>query len=149
MNDNAVDIKDVQSDVIGTGISGSANIIGKDIRYIVKDNVFHIIEPNKEILELIKKTTQNLDETALQKNELQTTQLLLKEIVKIIKDIDEKSGTYTEELTAGDLKVSRTKLLLNNSTIEETKKHQQAFIDVNPHLNSEAVNKIRSFLVSL
>lgn len=148
MNNNAVNIKDVNGNIIGSGISGNANIIGKEVQYIVKNNVFHFEEPNKEIIELLKRSVQNLDETALKKNEIQSIQSLLTQIVEIIRDIDEKFGTHTEEVAIGDLRVSRTKLLLNKSTIEETKKPQEAVIDVTPHLNSEVVNKIRSFLLA-
>jgi hypothetical protein len=48
-------MENISGDVIGTGINGTGNLVGKDIHYTVRGNVFNINSPSNESIQELKK----------------------------------------------------------------------------------------------
>lgn len=50
MENHSIKIADVNGDLIGAGVSGIGNFVGREIRYTVKNNVFNINNPSTDSL---------------------------------------------------------------------------------------------------
>src|SRR4249920_703085 len=125
-NDN-IEIKNVGGDVIGAGISGTGNFVGREIHYTVRGNVFNIDNPSGEaLLELKKVLAQKLPrpvdndvttENTKTLNELKNLQERMDEILKLVKSTDDKIGTRTEEIQVADYRISRVDLLVKKAIV--------------------------------
>src|SRR5687767_15030227 len=97
MTKTPIDIKQVGGDVFGVGVSGSGNVIGKNIQYIVnKGNVIQIIDPPKEFLSNLEKIQTTLTEISSDndtnnskdgksKEELEVIEKRIDEILEMVK----------------------------------------------------------------
>ena len=124
-----IDIKQVGGDVFGLDVSGSGNVIGKNIQYIVnKGNVIQIIDPPKEFLSNLEKIQTTLTEISSDndtnnnkdcksREELEVIEKRIDEILEMVKRIDNEKGVHTQELRAGQLQVSRVDLLLKRAIV--------------------------------
>ena len=124
-----IDIKQVGGDVFGLDVSGSGNVIGKNIQYIVnKGNVIQIIDPSKEFLSNLEKIQTTLTEISSDndtnnnkdgksREELEVIEKRIDEILEMVKRIDNEKGVQTQELRAGQLQVSRVDLLLKRAIV--------------------------------
>jgi tetratricopeptide (TPR) repeat protein len=123
-----IDISQIEGDVFGVDVSGSGNVIGKNIRYIVnKGNVIQIINPSKEFLSDLERIQTTLTEISSDKDsdnkdaktrqELEIIEKRIDGILEIVKRIDNEKGVQTQELRAGQLQVSRVDLLLKRAIV--------------------------------
>ena len=55
MENHSIKIADVNGDLIGAGVSGIGNFVGREIRYTVKNNVFNINNPSTDSLSELRK----------------------------------------------------------------------------------------------
>jgi tetratricopeptide (TPR) repeat protein len=126
---NGIGITDTKGDIIGAGIKGTGNIIGKDIGYTVYGPVIHLnISGNisNEVIDILQKIMNmptQIDQTLTKdeinykdiKNKLDETNKTQKQITRILQEvsnIDKKERTNIEEIRAKDIHISRTELLL-------------------------------------
>ena len=98
---SSVGIKQTQGNVIGGKIEGSGNIAGEEINYTVKGNVININNPSKEALAELRKTFESPAEVSLQKSE--ELEKRINEILNLLRMTDNKAGTHTKEIEAGEL----------------------------------------------
>ena len=129
MDKTSVDISQIHGDVIGVGVTGSDNVIGKNIRYTVnKGNVIQIINPSREFLghlENIQTTLTDIssdkdsdnNKDAKTRQELEIIEKRIDGILEIVKKIDNEKGVQTQELRAGQLQISRVDLLVKRATV--------------------------------
>jgi tetratricopeptide (TPR) repeat protein len=127
MSENPINFKHIKGDAIGTGISGTGNLVGKKIHYTVNGNVININNPSDESLEQIKKILVVPNETSIEKdtnikdaNTLQDLRLLekhIQEVLDLLTTTDNKIGITTKEIKAGKIQISRIDLLLKRSIV--------------------------------
>jgi tetratricopeptide (TPR) repeat protein len=127
VDNNSIHIKNISGDVIGAGISGTGNIVGKQIHYTVKGNVININNPSEESLEELRKILAFRTEIPPNKDSIiteTTTQQQLSNldkhisnILNLVKTAEDKVGTLTTEIKAGKLNVSRVDLLLRRAIV--------------------------------
>jgi tetratricopeptide (TPR) repeat protein len=128
---NGIDITDTRGDVIGVGIEGTGNIIGKNIDYIVHGNVIHLnISGNvsKEVIDSLQKiinTPTQIDQTILTKDreydknikdkidDVNKTQKQITSFLQEVSNIEKKKGTAPiEVIKAEDIQISTKELSL-------------------------------------
>ena len=117
LTDYPIDFKDMNGDVIGTGISGTANLVGKDIQYTVTGNVFNISPSNEPTKELLRRILVVPTEASVGKDsgierantlqDLRTIEKHIEEILNLLQIADVKIGTTTKEVKAGEIQISR------------------------------------------
>jgi tetratricopeptide (TPR) repeat protein len=129
MDKTSVDISQIHGDVIGVGVTGSDNVIGKNIRYTVnKGNVIQIINPSREFLSHLEGIQTTLTDISSDKDsdnnkdaktrqELEIIEKRIDGILEIVKKIDNEKGVQTQEIRAGQLQISRVDLLLKRATV--------------------------------
>ena len=94
------DISGTSGDVIGSAISGTGNIIGKEVAYSVSGSVIN--------LHVDSMTTQTLQEF---KNIMtQSTKEETKQVLKDIDQIGKEKGISIEQIRVGAVQISRTEL---------------------------------------
>ena len=126
-SNNSLDIKNISGDVIGAGISGTGNIVGKEIHYTVRENVFNINNPSIESLEELKKILELKTEIPASKSSIikstktwQEWKVLDKridEILTLLKTVEDKIRTHITEIKAGESHIPRVDLLLKRAII--------------------------------
>lgn len=129
----AINIRDTKGDVIGAGVSGNANIIGKEINYTVTGQEIHIHVDGKseqavELLKRIKDDTSpvyqiNSDTKIDNKNsgrvqDVKTLGGNISEIWDFVRKTEIQSGTQIENIHAGGTLISRNDLLVKNTIIQ-------------------------------
>ena len=131
MAKNPIDIEQVSGDAFGIGVSGSDNIIGKNIRYNIvnKGNVIQVINPSKEFLSDLKTIQTTLTEISSDNNyfdkeedaktryKLETIEKHIDGILQMVKRIEDEKGVQIQELRAGRLQFSRVDLLLKRAIV--------------------------------
>jgi tetratricopeptide (TPR) repeat protein len=131
MAKNPIDIKQVSGDAFGIGVSGSDNIIGKNIRYNIvnKGNVIQVMNPSKEFLSDLKTIQTTLTEISSDNNyfdkeedaktryKLETIEKHIDGILQMVKRIEDEKGVQIQELRAGRLQFSRVDLLLKRAIV--------------------------------
>src|SRR5215211_6529907 len=131
--DNKVSVHDTRGDVIGTGVSGSGHIIGKEIGYTVQGNVINLQisggvsnEALQTLQKIIAVPTQ-IDQAVLKpksvssttkkediENKIEESITARQQIKSISEDVDKigkKEGTKIEEIRAENIQISRNELL--------------------------------------
>jgi tetratricopeptide (TPR) repeat protein len=126
----AINIGNTSGDVLGTEFSGSGNITGKKVEYIVNRNTIHIhIGDNRarEVLDTLQRTMAvptQVEQTSAFKNTASTTeedikakiqestntQEQIKNVLEELNKIEENTGTEIKEIKAGELKISKNDL---------------------------------------
>lgn len=129
----AIDIKDTKGDVIGAGVSGSGNIIGKELNLSVTGQEVHVhidgkSEQAAQLLQRIKDDSSsiyqiNSDTKINNKNpdEVQHVKTLASntsDIWEFVKKTEIESGQQIEKIKAGDTLISRNELLVKNTIIQ-------------------------------
>jgi len=116
----SVGINDTKGDVFGAGITGSGNIIGKEVEYTVNGNVYNLKVDNlsNEVLEGLQKITAFQVNDSGTSNELMVIKQDIKGILNEIKRIDTEKGTQIQEIKAGELQISREELRVKELFIE-------------------------------
>jgi tetratricopeptide (TPR) repeat protein len=126
---NGIDITDTKGDVIGVGITGTGNIIGKEIDYTVKGNVIHLNisggNISNEIIDSLQKIINmptQIDQKSLTKDKeydndkLDETNDIQKQITSILQEVDnieKKEGIKPiEVIKSENLQISMKELLL-------------------------------------
>jgi tetratricopeptide (TPR) repeat protein len=130
--DNKVSITDTGGDVYGTDVSGTGNIIGKEVGYTVQGNVINLQisgRVSNEVLQSLQKmiAVPTQVESAISGGGREYSNKEIKEkqeaaveakqqISQVLEDINkiaEKEGKGIQEIKAGDLHVSTKELSLN------------------------------------
>jgi tetratricopeptide (TPR) repeat protein len=127
-NDGSTLITDTSGAVIGTGLTGNDNIIGKDIDYTVQGNVINlhflgdvsneVLEKFQKILltsvqlEPISSPNNNIDKEnyELTPEEFTTAQNQIHSLLKETQKIENKTGTKIQGIRVGDLQISKNEL---------------------------------------
>ncbi len=128
MADHPIDLNSINGDSIGTDVSGVGNLIGKDIHYTVKGNVFNINSPSNDFIEALKKILlvqteeESIDKHSGVKNpstirDLRLIEKNIQQILDLLKITDVQIGTTTREVKAGEIRISRVNLLLKRSIV--------------------------------
>ena len=128
----AAHISGTSGDVIGIGLTGSGNITGKEVGYIIQGNVINLqISGNvsTEMLDSLqriiaaptqieqasvisKATIPTKEEIKTKLEESTNTQQQIKSILEEVNNIGEKAGTEIQEIKVGDLQISKNELSL-------------------------------------
>lgn len=150
MANDHIEIKNTRGDVIGAGISGTGNIVGKEIHYTVKGNVFNIDNPSNEtLLELQKVLGQqnpiSIHDDARTENtktlgQLKALEERMDEILRLVKSTDDKIGTKTNEIQAAEIHISRVDLLVKKAIVLM----EQASLYLNVVARGSSTNSHRS-----
>jgi tetratricopeptide (TPR) repeat protein len=127
MSEDHINIKNVRGDVIGAGVSGTGNFVGKEIHYTVKGNVFNIDNPSVEALQEFKKVLlgpaaiqsykDDVTENARTLPQLKSLEGRMDEILKLVKSMDDKLGTNTTEIRVAGFHISRVELLVKRAIV--------------------------------
>ena len=124
-------IIDTKGDVFGAGVSGSANIIGKEIGYTVQGNVINLQisgAVSNEVLQTLQKImtvpTQvdstistggreyNDKEMKEKQKAVAEAKQQISQTLEDVNKISEREGKEIQEIKAGDLQISTKELLL-------------------------------------
>jgi tetratricopeptide (TPR) repeat protein len=127
------DINETKGDIIGTGFSGSGNIVGKEVAYCIQGNVLNFnisgeSSISKEFIEQLQKmvtvSTQLESPTSsgqstrqdnlIKLKETSTTKQQITNILDEVNIIEKKEGTSIQEIKAGNLQISRKELSLKD-----------------------------------
>jgi tetratricopeptide (TPR) repeat protein len=126
----SANISNTSGDVLGTGLTGSGNIIGKEVGYTVQGNVLNIqniqISSNesRDIIDTLQRMmtvptqveqasgtiTDKLLKAKLEESE--TAQQQINTILNDVNSIGKKEGTDIQQIKAGDFQISRNELSL-------------------------------------
>ena len=126
---NGIGIIDTKGDVIGVGVKGTGNIIGKDIDYTVQGNVIHLNisggNLSNEFVDSLQKiinTPTQIDQKSLTKeteydtdklDETNNIQKQIRNILQEVENIEKKEGTAPiEEIRSENIQISRKELEL-------------------------------------
>lgn len=135
-----INIGNTTGDVFGAGLTGSENIVGKEVGYTVQGNVikFHISgNVSKEVLHRLQRmmavptdiaqtSTPKQDvKTKMEESETAQQQIknVLEEVNKIEQELDSKAGTEIQQIKAGDLQISKNELLLKEIILKGNEHH--------------------------
>ncbi len=123
--DNNINIRNSRGDIIGTGISGAGNIVGKEIT--IKGNVININDPSSKSLEELRKilavtteipgNTSSVIRDTNTAQELMTLDKRIDDILNVLKTVEEKVGTHASVVKAGQYSISRVDLLLKRAAL--------------------------------
>lgn len=131
----SIGIKDTKGDVFGVGSSGSGNIFGKNVGYIVQENVILNISSNdsKEVIDNFRKifsVQTQLPATVAAKGdhekdvtnlaEFRETQQNISAVLQEVKQIGKKEGTHIQKIQAGDLQISTDDLFVKDALARGT-----------------------------
>jgi tetratricopeptide (TPR) repeat protein len=123
----STNIGNTSGDLIGAGVSGSGNIIGKEISYTVQGNVYNIINSSQEVQQGFMKlntistqvdipryhdTINDVNKNVEKIQELAATRQVANEFLEEIGRIEKEKGTEIKEIKVGDLQISRSELSL-------------------------------------
>jgi tetratricopeptide (TPR) repeat protein len=125
----SIGITDTKGDVFGAGVSGSGNIIGKEVGYTVQGNIInlHIDSVSNEVIEGLRNILTiptQIEQISTIKNERNTKEIenksyktmvakqQISQVLEDVKKVEEKEGTQIQEIKAGELQISRNELLL-------------------------------------
>jgi len=125
-NYNSTNITGTSGDVFGSGVSGSGNIVGKEVGYTVNGNVInlHVESLSAETLEIFKKivsTSTQIDTDIVSDNDVNKTEKVretttnkqeISQILKEVNRIGEEKGTEIKEIKAGEIQISSSELTL-------------------------------------
>jgi tetratricopeptide (TPR) repeat protein len=127
MENHSIKIEDVNGDLIGAGVSGIGNFVGREISYTVKNNVFNINNPSTDSLAELRKILLLPNEISADRDsdtsdtrtmqDLRTLEKRTQEFLNLIKAADAKLKTQTTEVSADELHFSRTDLLLKRTIV--------------------------------
>ena len=158
----SINISSVQGDVIGAGVSGNANIIGKDIGYTLMGNAMnvHVGSLSADTKESLKKliTTvpikvesessanhiQNGDKKNKETKLLEETndaQKQIRSVLDEVNNIEKASGEKIQEINAGDLQISRDYLLLNDIILKGNEQYYKKRYDQAIRWYNEALRR--------
>jgi len=118
INNQSIDVQRTTGDVMGAGISGSGNIIAKDIEGNTYNNYFYgfSYEQIKNITTsstaLISQTYQTSDNTARELNNVTQTKQQTAQVIEQINKIEKQEGREIQEIKVGEIQVSKNELLL-------------------------------------
>jgi tetratricopeptide (TPR) repeat protein len=135
---NGIDITDTKGDVIGVGITGTGNIIGKNVDYTVQENVIYLNVSGNSSKEIIIDSLQKIINAPTQieqnsiakdtvydkdiKNKIEETNKTQKQITSILQEVDnieKKEGTQPiEEIRSEEIKISTKWLLLKEHILK-------------------------------
>jgi tetratricopeptide (TPR) repeat protein len=127
MENHSIKIADVNGDLIGAGVSGKGNFVGREIKYTVKNNVFNINNPSTDSLSELRKILLLPNEISADKDsdtrdtrtmqDLRTLEKRTEEFLNLIRAADAKLKMQTTEVRADELHFSRTDLLLKRTIV--------------------------------
>jgi tetratricopeptide (TPR) repeat protein len=118
-------ISDTKGDVLGAGLTGSGNIIGKEVGYTVQGNYINlqISTMSKEVLDGLQKiiavptqvdqtlskdtSTTNQDNVEKESSDAQKQ---IKNVLEEVSKIEQKTGIEIQGIKAGDLQISKNEL---------------------------------------
>jgi tetratricopeptide (TPR) repeat protein len=136
LNDsNSIGVSNTNGDVIGAGISGKGNIIGKEVSYSIQGPVlnFNISgsisnELMEQLKEIIAASIPTPSDITVRKEQITDTdsepemqyvvgqeegyENPITTILREVKRIEDKAGTQIQEIRVGDLEISRANLAL-------------------------------------
>ena len=127
----STNISETSGDVIGSAISGTGNIIGKEVAYTVSGNVIHLHVENisaRELKNIISRPVQLESKSDVGRqqqhyintelnakaNEAKVTREMTEQVLKDIDQIGAEKGVHIEQIKVEELKVSRTELQLKD-----------------------------------
>ena len=131
-------INGTSGDVIGSAISGTGNIIGKEVAYSVQGSVINLqlssisAEILQELKNIVSKPVQletkdfQLEQThkispeltEAKANEAKVTKEETSQVLKDLDQIDKEKGIHIEQIRVGEVQVSRTELTLRDIILE-------------------------------
>jgi Tetratricopeptide repeat/zinc-ribbon domain len=135
----SVGVADTKGDILGAGISGSSNIIGKEIGrggYTLQGNIINLSfsdNTSKEfIIENLQKiitaptqidqsklsTVSNADYNKDEFKESEKTQQQIKSILEEVDKIEKKEGTQIQEIRAEDIQISKNDLSIKDDLLQ-------------------------------
>jgi tetratricopeptide (TPR) repeat protein len=127
MEDTPAHPKDIGGDLIGAGVEGTGNLVGKEIHYSVQGGIFNINNPSSELLQELTKilavragTSINQDSSLKRSStlaDLRTVEKHIEEILYLLRKVDGKDKAGAKEIIAGELYISRINLLLKRSIV--------------------------------
>jgi Flp pilus assembly protein TadD len=116
-------INNTKGDVVGTGVAGTGNFVGKEIGYTVHGNVINIQlggSVSREVLDTLQRilavptqvepTTNDKNNATVQESGAAHQQI--KSILYEVNRIEKNTGTEVREIKAGDLQISKNELSL-------------------------------------
>jgi hypothetical protein len=135
---NGIGITDTKGDVIGTGINGTGNIIGKEIGYTVQGNVMNLNVSGDNIsneiiasLQKIINTPTQIDQKSLttditydndikdKLDETDNTQKQITSLLQEVSNIEKREGTQRiEEIRSENIQISTKELLLKEHILK-------------------------------
>ena len=122
---NSINISETASDVIGTGVSGDKNVIGKGVGYTTHGHVFVLqfseqvsnrdIEKMKELISMSTQLEPSAEGLTNEHYEEKSEQAIIarKQILNILEETDRverKTGKEIKEITAENLHISKKEL---------------------------------------
>jgi tetratricopeptide (TPR) repeat protein len=126
-------INATKGDIIGTGFSGSGNIVGKEVAYSIQGNVLNFnisgeSSISKEFIEQLQKMVDvptqlesptssgqsTRQDNLIKLKETSTTKEQISNVLDEVNTIEKKEGTSIQEIKAGDLQISRKELSLKD-----------------------------------
>jgi tetratricopeptide (TPR) repeat protein len=126
-NVSSIDIHATASEVVGVGISGSGNIIGKELSfYNMQGATVNIINPSKDVIGVlgdIKAANTQIDRSPSSRliehnRDIKNAQDIIaikqqvSQVLEQINKIEKEKGTEIEEIRAGEIQISSKELLL-------------------------------------
>ena len=134
----ATHIAETSGDVIGSTVSGTGNIIGKEVEYIVSGSVINLqvnsisAETLQELNDIISRPMQletrdfqlgqihniNTEFTEAKANEVRVAKEETNQILKDIDQISREDGIRIEQIRVGEMQVSRTELTYQDVMLE-------------------------------
>ena len=137
-NIKSFEITKTKGDVIGPGISGSGNLAGKEIEYVVQGNVINISigggSLSQEVLSDLQKVlslSTQVEPPLLEKNIIESdkdfktkedesgkTHKQIKEVLDEVNKAEKKSGRNIEQIKMGDMQISKKELSLKELILE-------------------------------
>jgi tetratricopeptide (TPR) repeat protein len=132
---DSIYVDDIDGDVIGIGVKGTGNFIGKEIRYTVRGNVInlHVNEISTQVMDTLKKTmlsetqlpmiTDSKDENkkdGVNLTHITQTQETITNVLNDVKKIEKKEGMEIQKIEVGDLKILTKDLLIKNALAKAT-----------------------------
>jgi hypothetical protein len=125
---SSIGITDTKGDVLGTDVTGSGNTIAKDIHGnfiqvqvagLSYTDLQKIIKTPTKVDESYDVRTSTEDKNGIKKvQEITTTSQQANKVLDEINRIEEKEGTYIQEIKAGELHISRKELLVKECSLK-------------------------------
>jgi len=153
-------ISNTSGDVLGTGLSGSANLTGKDVGYTLKQNMMNIRVNtlSNDVMESLQKMTtiptQVVPESSAQITNQQDkkyidkqienfseTQKQIQSLLEEVDNIEKASGEKIEEVNAGNLRISKDDLLLKEIILKGNEHYYNRQYDKANYWYDEAIKK--------